>query len=424
MKIIKSIIKTPLFKITSLNSLSVVLKIGIGLITSKVIAFFVGPSGMALVGNLRNFIASLETISTLGFQNGIVKYVAENEKQETELKKILSTILISIAVVALILSGALFFLADFWNQEIFGDDFKYAFVFKALAVAMPWYACSIILISIINGLSKFKDVIYITIFGNILGLIVSVLMIWQYRTFGALLSIIITPSLLFFVSLYYINREISFFKYLSFNWFSGDVIKKLSSYSLMAFVSSVLSPLVFLTIRNNVIHSVGLEQAGFWEAITRISTYYLMFISTILTVYFLPKLVIAKTNQETKKVLYDYYKNIMPIFIFGLIVLFFIKDFIIHLLFTKAFLPVSNLFFWQLCGDILKGFSLILGYNLIAKKHTIIYILTELASMTTMFFASNYLVSIYGIEGIVMAHCFTYFVYLTLLVIYFRKSLI
>jgi hypothetical protein len=69
----------------------------------------------------------------------------------------------------------------------------------------------------------------------------------------------------------------------------------------MAFVSSVLGPLVFLAIRNSVIQNLGIGQAGFWETMTRISSYYLMFVSTILTVYFLPKLSIAQNNQETKK---------------------------------------------------------------------------------------------------------------------------
>jgi len=97
-----------LFKITSLNSFSVVLKIGAGLITSKMLAVFVGPGGMALVGNLRNFLTSLENISTLGFQNGIVKYTAENEKNQTEFQKIVSTVFLSLVFIALILSASLF----------------------------------------------------------------------------------------------------------------------------------------------------------------------------------------------------------------------------------------------------------------------------------------------------------------------------
>ena len=106
----KKITQTTLFKITSLNSFSVGLKIGIGLITSKILAVFVGPGGMALVGNLRNFLTSLESISTLGFQNGIVKYVAENQKNKSEFQKILATVFISLLTVAIILSFVYTFL--------------------------------------------------------------------------------------------------------------------------------------------------------------------------------------------------------------------------------------------------------------------------------------------------------------------------
>ncbi|MBC7439687.1 MAG: oligosaccharide flippase family protein, partial [Flavobacterium sp.] len=112
-----------MFKIASLNGLSIALKISIGLVTSKVIAVFVGPSGLALVGNFKNFVASIETIATLGFQNGIVKYVAENENEESKLKKTLSTLFFSITIVAICLSLILFFLADFWSSAIFGNTF-------------------------------------------------------------------------------------------------------------------------------------------------------------------------------------------------------------------------------------------------------------------------------------------------------------
>ena len=70
----------------------------------------------------------------------------------------------------------------------------------------------------------------------------------------------------------------------------------------MVLVSAVLGPLVFIAIRNNIIKEIGIEDAGFWETITRISSYYMMFSSTILTVYFFPKLAVAKDSLETKKV--------------------------------------------------------------------------------------------------------------------------
>jgi len=423
LKWIKNITQTNLFKITSLNSLSVLIKIGIGLVTSKLLALFVGPSGMALVGNLRNFSSSLESISTLGFQNGIVKYVAESKGDKQQLQKTISTVFISLFLVSILLSSFLYFLAVFWNKQIFGSHFEYEIVIKALALALPWLTISVFLLSVINGLGKFAAVIWITILGNVIGLIVSISLILQYKTLGALLSIVISPALLFFVTYYFISKEFQFSRIIRFNYFDFKIIRNLSSYSLMALVSSVLGPLVLLAIRKNVIVVVGIEQAGFWETMSRISSYYMMFISTILTVYFLPKLAMAKDNLESKKVFWNFYKNILPLFIIGLIVIYFSRNLLIKLLFTSEFLPVTSLFFWQLFGDFLKVASLILGYQFYAKKMTLAFIFSELASLAVLYFSSIFLIKFFGIQGIVMAQALDNGIYLLVLMVYFRKSL-
>ena len=423
MQFFKSISKNDLFKIASLNGLSIGLKISIGLITSKVIAIFVGPSGLALVGNFKNFVASTETIATLGFQNGIVKYVAENEYDQVKLKKTLSTLFYSITIVAVCLSVILFFFADFWGATIFGNDFHYNTVFKAFAIALPWYANSVLLVSIINGLGKSKKVIIITIIGNLIGLCVSLVMVVNFQILGALLGIIITPSLLFFVAIYFLNKDLKFFDYIKWSDYDFIILKNLTSFSLMALVSAVFGPLVYLKIRTLAIAKVGIENAGFWVTIEMISNYYLLFIGTILTIYFLPKLVKSSSNSETKIIFWDYFKSIVPIFIVGLTLVYFLRFFIIKLLFTKAFLPVSDLFIWQLSGDVFRSIALILGYNLVAKKLTFHFIIFEILSLSTMYVLSSLLLPLYGIEGILMAHCGTYFTYMTFLIIYFRKSI-
>jgi PST family polysaccharide transporter len=423
LKFIRKIVQTQLFKISSLNGLSVIVKIAIGLITSKLLAVFVGPSGMALVGNFRNFLTSIEGVSTLGFQNGIVKYVVENKKNEEQLKKIISTIFISLIGVASVLSGVLYFFASYWNHQIFGNDVQYSVVFKALAFSLPWYAISVFLLAVINGLGQFKRVIWINIIGNAIGLLVAIGMILNYKTLGALLSLVISPALLFFVTFYYINKDINFFKTIQFHQFDYLVLKNLSSYSLMAVISTVLGPLVYLVIRNHVIQNVGLEQAGFWETMTRISTYYMLFVTTILTVYFLPKLAVAKSNQDTKRVFWTYFKSIVPIFIIVLTLVYFMRFFIVNVLFTKEFLPVTTLFFWQLSGDVFKVASLILGYQFFAKKLTLAFIVSEIFSLLVLYFSSIYLINLLGIQGVVMAQAFDNLLYFLALVLYFRKSL-
>lgn len=423
MNILKQIAQKELFKITSLNSISVILKIIIGLISSSVIARLIGPSGMALVGNLRNFVASIEGVATLGFTNGIVKYVAEKEENHEELKRFLSTIFISLFIIIIILSGLLYFLANYLNQEVFGSNFQFELIFKAFALALPWYVASIVLISIINGFGEFKKVIYINIIGNILGLIITVGFIYFYKTFGALLAVILSPSVLFFVTLFFIHQKVNLFQLISRKSFDFSVLKPMSEYSLMALVSMIFGPMIYLAIRNSIIETLDINQAGYWEAITRISNYYFLFLTTVLTVYFLPKLAKATSNEETKVVFWSYYKGIIPLFLAGLVLVYFLRNIIIQILFTSEFSTVSDLFFWQLLGDFLKAMSLILGYQFFAKKLTKAFIITELLSLAILWFSSTYLIIVFGIKGIVMAHAFTFFMYLLVLAIYFRKSL-
>ncbi len=424
MKFLKEILSKPLFKATSLNGMSILIKICIGFVTSKVIAIFVGPSGMALVGNLRNFLTSTEAFATLGFENGVVKYVSEHKKEEQKLQQTLSTIFISVLSISAVLCLILFFFSNYFNVSIFGAVFQYAFVFKALAIVLPFYIGNIFLIATINGLGEYKKVIYTNIIGSCIGLLVSVLLIWYWQTEGALLSIILTPSLLFFVSFLFINKEIKLLNTIRFKFYNLSFLKSLSSYSLMALVSAVFGPMVLLAIRKNIILTLGIEQAGFWEAMTRISSYSFLFITSLIGIYFLPKLAMAKDNEETKSLFWEYYKGILPLFMVGMVVVYFSRDFIIQILFTKEFLPVSKLFFWQLIGDVFKAASFILGYQFYAKKLTKAFIVFELFSLSVLYFSSIYCMTLFKIEGVVMGYAITYVVYFVTLSVYFRKCLV
>lgn len=422
MKKLKNILDKELLKVSSLNGISVLIKIGVGFLTSKMLAIFVGPAGMALVGNLRNFITTIENIGTLGFQNGIIKYLAEYEEDIPKLRKIVSTVLIVLVPIVLLLSGFLYFFSSYLNDFIFGSDFKYKQIFVALALSLPWYLASVFLISVLNGFGVYKKVISIAIYGNIIGLILSLLLVYYYQVFGALLAVVLGPAALFLIVVFQIKSEVSLIKLWSSASFDFSIIKDLSQYSLMALVSSVFGPLVFLSIRNAVIHNLGIEKAGYWEALSMLSSYYFLFLSTILTIYFLPKLSKATNNKETKDIYWICFKGVFPFFAIALIVVYHLRNFIIALVFTKDFTPISDLFFWQITGDLFKALSLILGYQFFAKKLTVAFIVSELFSLLVFWISSHCFIKIYDIEGVVIAHALTYAIYLSVLILYFRKS--
>ena len=423
MSFIKQIRTSELYKITSLNSISVLVKMVTGIVTSKILAIYVGPTGLALVGNFRNFLATLDTITSLGFQNGIVKYVSENKLNSSYIKNIFSTLFTTLIVVSILAGIGLYLFADYWNSIIFGVQYQFSMIFKVSAFVLPLYIGSGYLICIVNGFNLYKKVIYINILGSLFGLGITIYFVSTYSLTGALLSILFTPIVLFFISIALSYKQLNFQKNITLFKYDIEILKNLSHYFLMIIISGILGQVVLIAIRNNIINTIGLKEAGFWEAITRVSSNYMVFLNTLLSVYFFPKLVNATTAIESKLVIWKFYKKIIPIFILGLIILFFFRDFIVQILFTKEFKPVSKLFLWQMIGDLLKAISWILGLQFFAKKMTLAFIITDIISLLILYFSSFYFLKYYNIEGVVIAQAFAYFIYLTILIFYFRKIL-
>ena len=418
---IKKIIQQPLFKITSLNSVHILLKLIFGFITSKALALFVGANGMAYVGNFRAFLNVVENFSLLGIQNAVVKYVSEYQNDKTKLKSVLATFGILLLASSICISLFLIFGANYLSKQLFNHSETYAFLFYILAILFPLYVFSTFCISVVNGFQQYKNVIYIQIISSAIALLFSVFLIYYYSTFGALVSLVLAPIFVFFVCLFYLKNLISFSDVLSLQSFDFSVVKNLSEYVLMALVSGVIGSFVLLEIRTDIVKFTGLQTAGIYEGLQRIVSYYLLFISSIMTIYFYPK--IAETNSNMKEIIFNYFKMIIPIFTVALVLIYFFRKFIIQVLFSSEFETMESLFFWQLLGDLLKAISIIFGTILIATKQTKVFIITEIISLCILYFSTNLMLHTIGINGIVMAHAFTFFIYLLVMFFIFFKKI-
>ena len=129
----------------------------------------------------------------------------------------------------------------------------------------------------------------INIIGQMLGLLVTLLLIWQNNIDGALISVVISPSLIFLITLVGILYRRNLMIHIKVSSIDFTFMKKFSSYGVMAVITGIAFPLVMIGIRNYIIDTQGMRDAGYWEAMNRISSYYLMFVNSIMTLYFLPR---------------------------------------------------------------------------------------------------------------------------------------
>ena len=420
---IKYINTNVLFKVAHLNSATIITKIIAGILTSKAIAFFIGVEGMALIGNLRNFLSAIQSISILGFYNGVVKTIAKFRDDSVNLSKTLSTAYYLCFFSTIIVSFLCYYNAQYINDLLFTSYYDFAYVIKIMALALPFYALNMMSFSIMNGFSNYKMLLIINIIGQILGLLVTLLLIYQDRIDGALVAAVVAPSLIFLITLVGIVNRRNLMTYIKTDHISFDILKSFGPYAAMALVTAIALPLISICIRNYIISEIGIKEAGYWEAMNRISNYYLMFITSIITLYILPRFSKIHTKKEFKKEILGFYKSVIPIFGIGLIVLYFLRPLIVPLIFSEEFQPTENLFFWQLLGDFMKVLSLVISYQFLAKKMFTHFIVIEVFLVITLYFSSVYLIDVFGVEGAVIGHFLSYLMHYGIVLLIFGTSL-
>ncbi len=422
-KLIDYINNNVLIKVTSLKTAAILTRMIAGILTSKAIAVFIGAEGLALIGNLRNFVSSIQSVAILGFYKGAVKYIADYKENIVRLSRTISTVYYIGFVSSILVSLLCYFNAESINNIIFPNYNSYGYVIKIFAIVLPFYSLNMFSFSIMNGFSKYKILIIINIIGQILGVSITLLLIFQRKLEGALVSVVIAESLIFLITLVgIINRRsltpLIQVKYVSFSYF-----KRLSSYSVMALFSAVMLPIVALAIRSYIIENIGYKDAGFWEAMTRISKYYLMMVSSLMALYILPRLSEINTAKAFKKEVFGFYKTIIPILLLGFSLIYLLKPYIITIVFSEEFEPVENLFLWQLLGDFLKVLSMVIAYQFLAKKMFWHYVVTEAFLIIILYTTSIYFIKMFGVEGAVIGHFVSYLMYYGVILLIFRSSL-
>lgn len=408
-----------LIKTSVLTAISTIIKLIAGFVINKVIAIYVGPSGLAVVGQLQNFMSIITTFSNGAITNGIVKYIAEYQTIEQK-QKIFSTSIVISLICSLIISIFLFGFSDYLSELIL-KDVQYSSVFIIFGATIFLFALNMVLISILNGQKEIKKYVLVNIAGSIFSLVFTSILIMQLNLMGALYAMVLNQSVMFFVTLAFVIKS-SWFKLEYFKQgLDKESLSKLSKYSLMAIVSALTVPVSHLIIREYIGENLGWDSAGYWQGIWYISTMYLMLVTTTLSVYYLPRLSEIQDNKELRKEIFSGYKIIMPIVILASLIIFLLKEYVILIAFSKNFMPMIDLFAWQLMGDVIKIASWLLGYLLVAKAMTKVFIYTEVLFSTLFVGLSLLFVDKFGLVGITYAYALNYLLYLFMMIFIFRK---
>lgn len=412
-----------LIKTSLLNSIAVAIKMVTLFVLNKILAVLVGPAGYALIGQFQNAIQVIMVFANGAINTGVVRYTAEYASDEEKLYGMWRTAT-GITIVGSILFSILVFVFRDTLAIFFLKETSYSSVFTWFAFSLTAFCLNTLLLSVLNGKKEIYRYVVANICGSIFALAVTLILSKLWNLYGALVALATYQALSFVVTLIFtVNTE--WFRY---SRFFGKIdlshLKKLSHYTLISLVSAVCVPTSLMFIREIISNSMGIESTGFFEAINRMSSAYLLFITSTLSVYYLPRISELKSGEEIFHEIVKCLKVIVPALLIFLPLIYVCRGQIILLLFNSQFTPISELIGLQLMGDFLKIVSWLLGYVLIAKGMTQLSVLSEVIA-AVLFVLFVYLsIPLFGLKGAILSYIAIYLIYgFGLAIILWRKLL-
>lgn len=403
-----------LLRTSALNAVAVAIRVLSSIALNKIIAIYVGPNGYAVIGQFQNLVAMLTTFANGGMNNGVTKGTAEHfDDQDRQIRlwrtagtvTIVSASLVGIAII--VLSGPI-------AQYVLNDR-RYRDVFIWLGLSLGLIALNGLLLAILNGKKQIKLFVGINITGSLVGLALTGILTIALGLHGALVALSLNQAVVFFVAAVACLRQPWFRMPMLFGAVDRHSLLQLCKFTAMTLTSAIVVPLTQIMIRRHLIGSFGMANAGYWEALTRISTLYLTVVTVPLSIYFLPRFAEIRKAGELRREIYHGCAIILPFTIAGAATLFLARDIVVNVLFTKGFTPMRELFLWQVVGDVFKVMGWLLGYVLIGRGMARSYIAIEIGFGLSWYVLVIFFTGWVGMQGAQIAYAANYFLYTVVL---------
>lgn len=396
-----------LFRTSLLNGIAVIVKVASSLILNKLLAIYVGPAGYAIIGQFQNAVSIVTNLAGGILANGITKATAEHFDDQVKQQAIWQTAIRFSLVSSLVTGLSLIFIGDRLSEWLLHRD-DMGNIFILLALSLPAMAVNNSLIAIINGKKEIGILVAANIIGSVINILLTGALVLKFGLYGALAAYTINPAVALLSTGVLVSR--CHWLKAKFLWgkFNQPALRELSGFGLMGLTSALTIPVSYMLIRDDLVRNLGLAAAGYWQAMWGISGIYLMLVTSTLSVYYLPRLAEIREPAELKAEIIKVYRFVMPIVIFGAASIFLLRDFIIRTLFTPDFLPMRELFPWQLLGDVIKIGSWIIGYILLGRAMVNFFVITEILFSLSFVLLSWLLVSNLGLIGASIAYTIIY----------------
>lgn len=370
-----------IMKATSIFGGVQVFQIIIGIIRSKFIAILLGPLGMGISGLLTSTSGFVAALTNFGLSTSAVRDISAahstgNEQRLATVAKVFSRWVWVTGLLGTILTAAL----SPWLSEIaFGNrDYTFAFVWISITLLLNQVSAgqSVLL----RGMRKISYMAKASLTGSIIGLFTTIPLYYFFGIKGIVPGIIITSITSLILTWYYARKVSIKPTYVS----KVRTLAEGKGMLKMGFMIS-LSGLITLGasyfVRLYISNIGGVEQVGLYNAGFAIINTYVGMVFTAMGTDYYPRLsAVAKSNTDSRNVI-NQQAEIALLILAPIIIIFLIFiNWVVILLYSERFLPVTTMIHWAALGMFFKATSWAIGFIFLAKGANKLFFWNELIS--------------------------------------------
>lgn len=399
---------------TLLNGLATAVRLGCGLAVNKLLAVWVGPAGLAVVGQFQSLMAVAGAASGAVFGAGVTKLTAEHAADPPRQAAVWRSALMLGLAGAALCALALLALGTPIARWLLGDAALGPAV-GALAAAAALLTLNTVLLSALAGLKRFKAHVAANVAASLLGVAAAAWLLPRHGLLGGLLALVLAQACAGLAA------AAAFGCAQRPRWRAllgrpdPATTRSLRSYALMAATTTLAVPLSMLAIREGLTQAGGATLAGHWQAMWKLSETHLLLLTTTLSLYFLPRFAEIRRGRELAAEVARGHRFVLPLVAATAGTIYLLREPLTLALFTPEFLPLAQALGLQLLGDVLKIGSWVPAYTMISHARSRLYIATEIGFALLVTLACIAGAWRWGLPGAAAGYALTYALYWALL---------
>ena len=376
------------------------------LIRSKAIALLIGPIGMGISNLLLTTMELINGLTNLGLERSAVKDISlANTNSNPKSVAITISILKKLVWLTITVGVILMILSAPWLSEIAFGNKDYTISFRWISIALLFKQLSSSQLAILQGLRKLKSLAKANLLGNFIGLLIT-LPLYYYYKIDAIVPAIIIATFMSFVFTYYYSHKLDIKSVTISRKEAVSEGKGMINLGVMLSLSSLITLLVAYIIRiyigsANETEELGLIDVGLYSAGFVILNSYVGIIFNAMGTDYFPRLSeIANDIKKLRKTVLEQ-ATVAILLITPIIVVFLAcAPFIIVILYSHEFSPIVAMVTWGILGMIFKAVSWSMGYMIIAKGDSKVFIKTAIGFNTILLSINIIGYHFGGLEGV------------------------